>query len=96
MAATIEEYLANITPSQRAEFERLRRIVRAAVPGVEEVISYNMPGFRYNNKNLLWIGVFKHHMSLFPGTIKFTPDDPLPEATLLDLLHQRLNEIQNG
>ncbi len=41
----IEHYLSNITPGQRAEFERIRGLVLEAAPGVEEVFSYRMPGF---------------------------------------------------
>jgi uncharacterized protein YdhG (YjbR/CyaY superfamily) len=89
--ATVEEYLANVGTAQRAEYERIRGIVRATVPDVEEGISYHMPVFKYRDKAVLWVGVFKNHMSLFPGTIKFTPDKPLPEETIVELV---LKQVQ--
>lgn len=44
--ASHEDYLAALTPSQRASLQHLREVIRAEVPDAEEVISYNMPGFR--------------------------------------------------
>lgn len=92
--ATVEEYLAKVGPAQRAEYERIRDIVLRTVPEAEETISYDMPVFKYHNKGLLWVGVFKNHMSLFPGTIKFTPDKPLPEATITDLLRRQVERAK--
>jgi uncharacterized protein YdhG (YjbR/CyaY superfamily) len=64
---TVEDYLKNATPAQRAEYERIRRIVKRLVPNAEEVISYGIPTFKYKGKYVLYFGAFKGHMSLFPG-----------------------------
>jgi uncharacterized protein YdhG (YjbR/CyaY superfamily) len=45
-AASHDAYLAALTPSQRTCLQHLRAVIRAEVPGAEEVISYAMPGFR--------------------------------------------------
>ncbi|HEV7454077.1 MAG TPA: DUF1801 domain-containing protein [Candidatus Saccharimonadales bacterium] len=63
---TIDDYLTKVTPSQKAEFERIRAIVRQLVPDAEEVISYGMPAFKYNKQYVIWFGAFKNHMSIFP------------------------------
>ena len=68
----IEHYLSNVTPGQRAEFARIRGLVLEAAPGAEEIFSYRMPGFALGGKTLIWVGAFKRHMSIFPGTIRFT------------------------
>jgi uncharacterized protein YdhG (YjbR/CyaY superfamily) len=65
--STINDYLKNITPEQKAEFERIRKIVHSYTENVEETISYGIPTFKYNGKHLLYFGAFKNHMSLFPG-----------------------------
>lgn len=65
---TIDEYLANVTPTQKAEFLRIRKIVNTTVKDVEEVISYGIPTFKHKSKYLLYFGAFKDHMSLFPGS----------------------------
>lgn len=66
--STIDEYLKNVTPSQKAEFERIRKIVYELVPDAEEVISYGIPTFKYKGKYVFYFGAFKNHMSVFPGS----------------------------
>ena len=90
----IEHYLSNVTPGQRAEFARIRALVEEAVPDVEEVFSYRMPGFAVGGKTLIWVGAFKRHMSIFPGTIRFTEADPLPDERVREILRERLAEIE--
>lgn len=65
---TIEEYLSNLSESQKKEFHRIRKIVKQIVPDAEETISYGMPTFKYNKRPLLYFGAFKNHMSLFPAS----------------------------
>jgi uncharacterized protein YdhG (YjbR/CyaY superfamily) len=62
----IDDYLAKIDAPQRAELERIRKIVKTTVPEVKEVISYGMPGFKYKDKYLIAFSAFKDHLSLFP------------------------------
>jgi len=47
---TIDEYLAGLSPENRAALQKVRRAVHAAAPGAEECISYGMPAFRLNEK----------------------------------------------
>ncbi len=42
----IDDYLANVSPQQRAGLQKLRRQIHALVRGAEECISYSMPAFR--------------------------------------------------
>ena len=62
----IDQYFANVDPTQRKELERIRTIVKNVAPEAEEVISYGMPGFKYKNKYLIGFNAFKDHLSLFP------------------------------
>jgi len=91
--ATVADYLAGIGPDQRAAYEQIRSIVLAMVPDAEETISYGMPTLKYRGKYLIYVGAFTNHMSVFPGTIKFTPADPIPAATVEDLVRRRMTEI---
>lgn len=68
---TIDEYLAKVTPAQRVEMERIRKIVHASVPQAEETISYDMPTFRLNGKHLFLFAAFKNHMSIFGNVEDF-------------------------
>ena len=47
---TIDEYLASLSPENRAALQKVRRAVRTAAPGAEECISYGMPAFRLDGK----------------------------------------------
>lgn len=63
---TVDEYLTQASPSQRAELERIRAFVKQLVPDAEETISYGLPALKYKGKPLVYFGAFKNHMSLFP------------------------------
>jgi uncharacterized protein YdhG (YjbR/CyaY superfamily) len=94
--SAIDEYLEKVSPAQQAEFERVRRIVRQLVPEAEETISYGMPTFKYQGKYLIYFGAFKNHMTIFPGTIKFTADNPIPESTLREKILDRVADLSKG
>jgi uncharacterized protein YdhG (YjbR/CyaY superfamily) len=48
---TIDAYLSGIVDHERrAALEKLRRTLHAALPNLEECISYSMPAFRYEGK----------------------------------------------
>jgi uncharacterized protein YdhG (YjbR/CyaY superfamily) len=79
-------YLEGAQPWQRGEFERIRAIVRRLVPVVEETISYGMPTFTKDGRYILYVGAFKAHMSIFPGTIKFTEKRPLTEQAIEEIV----------
>lgn len=64
--SAVDEYLKKVGQPQKAELERIRKIVKKTVPDAEEVISYGMPGFKYKNKYLLGYCAFKEHLSIFP------------------------------
>jgi uncharacterized protein YdhG (YjbR/CyaY superfamily) len=113
---TFDEYLASLAEPERAELQRLRRLVRRAVPGVEESVSYGMPAFKYNKRPLLGFRASRNHLSVFPfspeaidaarralagfdlskGTVRFTPEKPIPDAAVEELLRHRLREIEGG
>lgn len=65
---TIDEYLSNIEPRQRAELERIRLLVKQLVPSVEETISYRMPTLSYKNRALVYFTASKNHMSFYPSS----------------------------
>ena len=112
--ATLDQYLAGVPEPQRVELERLRRVVRCAVPAAEEGTSYGMPAFRYKGRPLLGLRASKRHLSVYPfspaavdaardalagfdrskGTVRFTPDKPIPDAALEELLRHRVREIE--
>jgi uncharacterized protein YdhG (YjbR/CyaY superfamily) len=114
--SSFDQYLATLPEPERAELERIRQVVRRAVPEAEEATSYGMPAFKYKRRPLLGLRASKNHLGVFPfspeaidaargalagfdlskGTVRYTPDRPIPEAALLELLRHRLREIEGG
>jgi uncharacterized protein YdhG (YjbR/CyaY superfamily) len=64
---TVDEYLNTVAQPQKAELERVRSYIKSVVPDADEVITYGMPGFKYNHKYLIAYAPFKDHLSIFPG-----------------------------
>jgi uncharacterized protein YdhG (YjbR/CyaY superfamily) len=67
-AKTVSGYLASLSTENRAALNKLRNNIRAAVPGAEECISYQMPAFRFDGRMLVWYGAWENHCALYPGT----------------------------
>jgi uncharacterized protein YdhG (YjbR/CyaY superfamily) len=66
VAKTVEDYLASIPEPARTTLQRIRSIIRSAVPAEStEIISYGMPAFKYKGV-LVWYAAFSDHCSLFP------------------------------
>jgi uncharacterized protein YdhG (YjbR/CyaY superfamily) len=64
-AASIDDYLSQVPPNQRAALEALRRQILAAAPGAEEGISYGLPTFKLNG-SLVHFGAAKSHCAFYP------------------------------
>jgi uncharacterized protein YdhG (YjbR/CyaY superfamily) len=63
----IDEYLESVPADARAALERLRRQISAAAPRAQEIISYQIPGFKLDGRLLVSFAAFKNHCSFFPG-----------------------------
>jgi uncharacterized protein YdhG (YjbR/CyaY superfamily) len=67
-SAQVRRYLASQPAKHRAALRRIRAIVRATAPKAIEHFSYGIPGFRLNERPLVWYAAFKRHVSLYPLT----------------------------
>ena len=59
-----EEYLAIFSPETRKILETVRKAIRAAVPGAEEVISYQIPAFKKDGGWIFYYSGYKAHYAL--------------------------------
>jgi len=75
----VDDYLAAQPPSARATLRRVRAIVRKALPGAVEGISYQMPVYKLDGRMVLYFAGFRAHYSIYPAT-----------ARLLDVLKPAL------
>jgi len=84
-------------PAYDRDAERAARQAKVGVipdfGGCDEVFSYRMPGFAIEGRDFLWVGAFKRHMSIFPGTIQFTDADPLPDERIEEIIRSRVAEV---
>ncbi|HUK14049.1 MAG TPA: DUF1801 domain-containing protein [Thermoanaerobaculaceae bacterium] len=64
-AENVDAYIAGFAPQVRRVLERVRRTIRAAAPGAEEVISYGIPAYRLQGI-LVYFGAFERHIGLYP------------------------------
>ena len=64
-AATIDEYIA-LHPESAERLSAIRSLIREEVPEGVEAIKYDIPTFRWNDKNLVHFAAFKKHLSVFP------------------------------
>jgi uncharacterized protein YdhG (YjbR/CyaY superfamily) len=60
-AKDVEGYLAAIPDDQRAALSKLRETIRAVVPDATEVISYQIPVFKYRGRGLVGFAAAKDH-----------------------------------
>jgi uncharacterized protein YdhG (YjbR/CyaY superfamily) len=90
---TIDEYLADLPEETRATLEELRATIHQLVPGLEESINYDMPGFRYRGTWLVGFGAFSKHCTFFPGTVKFTAAEPIRRAEVERIVRGRVAHV---
>ncbi|MCA9334273.1 hypothetical protein KC963_04445, partial [Candidatus Saccharibacteria bacterium] len=51
----IDEYISNFTDDQKAYLKKARKVIKKTVPDAQEKISYGIPTFSLNGKNLVHI-----------------------------------------
>ncbi len=65
---SVDEYIATHPEEVQATLQRVRSAIRKALPGAEEVISYQMPTYKLKGSPVLYIAGWKRHYSLYPAT----------------------------
>jgi uncharacterized protein YdhG (YjbR/CyaY superfamily) len=81
---TIDDYLNNVSPDQRAVLEKLRKTIRSAVPKAEECLNYGVAAFRLNGECIAGFGASAKHCSYYPmsgKTVATLQDDLQPYKT---------------
>jgi uncharacterized protein YdhG (YjbR/CyaY superfamily) len=61
----IDAYVASASPQVREILERIREVVRVAVPEATETISYQMPAFKLE-RVFFYFAAFKKHIGIYP------------------------------
>src|SRR5450755_1002661 len=62
---TVDEYIALQLPSVKSGLDLLRKTIKRAAPGAEEIISYQMPAYRLKGI-VAYFAVTKKHYGFYP------------------------------
>jgi uncharacterized protein YdhG (YjbR/CyaY superfamily) len=63
----VEEYLSIFPEEIRELLLSIRTAIKEAAPEAEEVISYNMPAYKYYGI-LVYFAAYKNHIGFYPGS----------------------------
>ncbi|MBK8980976.1 MAG: DUF1801 domain-containing protein [Ignavibacteria bacterium] len=65
--ADIDGYIAAFPEEIRILLKKIRETFRKAAPGAVEAISYGVPAFKLNGKDVVYFAAFKKHIGIYPA-----------------------------
>lgn len=65
----VDEYIANFPTETQELLEKVRGVIREVAPEAVETISYGIPTFKLNGKNLVHFAAYEHHLGFYPGPV---------------------------
>ena len=74
---TMDAYIASVPKEIQDILEKIRQTIRKAAPGAVEAISYQIPTFKLNGKNLVHFAAWKDHIGFYAtpsGNAAFTKE----------------------
>ncbi|MGA3088319.1 MAG: DUF1801 domain-containing protein [Terriglobales bacterium] len=63
----VDEYISAQPEHAQVVLQSVRSTLRNALPGADEVISYQIPAYRLHGGIVLYFAGWKHHYSLYPA-----------------------------
>ena len=64
---TVDEYLSSLPPKAKKLVKDLRKAIKQAAPEAEELISYNMPAYKFHGI-LVYYAAHTEHIGFYPGS----------------------------
>ncbi len=64
--ASIDSYIQTFPEPVQRILEKIRETIQKAAPGATETISYQMPTFKLDGKNLVHFAGYKNHIGFYP------------------------------
>lgn len=65
---SVDEYIAAQAEPVRPTLQKVRGIILKALPGAEEVISYQLPTFKLHGGYVIYLNAAAKHYALYPVT----------------------------
>lgn len=63
---SVDQYLAAQPEAVQPTLQRVRSVLRRALPGADEVISYQIPAYKLHGRVVIYFAGWKEHYSLYP------------------------------
>lgn len=63
---SVDEYIKTFPNDVQVKLQQIRNLVQKLAPTVTETISYGMPTFKLNGKNLVHFAGYKNHIGFYP------------------------------
>ena len=61
----VDEYIDSFSKDIQVILHKIRRIILASHPTIEESIAYGMPAYKLNKKPLVYFAGFKNHIGFY-------------------------------
>jgi len=104
---TVDQYIESFPPDVRTKLEALRNAIRKAAPKAEELIAYDMAGYKQDGPVVYFAG-FKNHIGLYPriagfekeldryegghGTVRFPLNEPVPLSLISKMIKHQVRK----
>lgn len=62
---TIDQYIAAFHADVQEKLKTIRKLVHDTLPEAVELISYQMPAFKYKGRILVYFAAFKNHIGFY-------------------------------
>ena len=62
---TVDEYISELAAPAKRILKEMRKTIKQAAPQAEELISYNMPAFKFHGA-LVYYAAYKTHIGFYP------------------------------
>jgi uncharacterized protein YdhG (YjbR/CyaY superfamily) len=63
-----DEYIAQFPAKTQELLQKVRQVILNALPTATEKISYGIPTFVVNGKNIVHVGAYDSHIGFYPGS----------------------------
>jgi len=64
---SVDDYIKTHPEEVQAILQRVRKAIRKALPGAQEVISYQIPAYKLHGSRVVYFAGWKQHYSLYPA-----------------------------
>jgi uncharacterized protein YdhG (YjbR/CyaY superfamily) len=74
---TVDEYISTFPADIQKILEKIRGIIKKQAPEAVESISYGMPGYKTNKRQLVYFAAYKNHIGFYAtptGHAKFAEE----------------------